>query len=32
MQNSIKQQNTSTTIAAADVEVIGDYHGCYEWF
>ena len=32
MQDSIKQQNTFTTIAAANVEVIASYNGCYEWF
>ena len=30
MQESIKQQNTFTTIAAANVEVIASYCGCYE--
>ena len=32
MQDSIKQQNTFTTIAVANVEVIASYCGCYEWF
>ena len=32
MQDSIKQQNIFTTIAAANVEVIAIYRGCYEWF
>ena len=32
MQDSFKQQNTFTTIAAADVEVIASYRGFYEWF
>ena len=32
IQGSIKQQNTFTTIAAANFEVIASYRGCYEWF
>ena len=32
MQGSIKQQNTFTTTAAANAEVIASHHGCYEWF
>ena len=32
MWDSIKQQNTFTTIAAANVEVIACYHGHYEWY
>ena len=32
MQDSIKQQNTFTTVAAANVKVIANYYGCYEWF
>ena len=30
MQDFIKQQNTFTTTAAANVEVITSYCGCYE--
>ena len=30
MQDSIKQQNTFTTIAAINVEVIAGYRGCNE--
>ena len=29
MQDSFKKQNTFTTIAAANVEVIASYRGCY---
>ena len=32
MQDYIKQQNTFTTIAAANAEVIDSYDGCYEIF
>ena len=32
MQDSIKQQITFTTTAAANIEVIASYRGCYEWF
>ena len=32
MQDAIKQQNTFTTIAAANTKVIASYCGCYEWF
>ena len=32
MQDSIKQQNTFTTIAAANIQVIASYRGCYERF
>ena len=32
MQGSIKQQNTLTTIAAANAKVIASYHGYYKWF
>ena len=29
MEDSIKQHNTFTTIAAANVKVIASYRGCY---
>ena len=32
MQDSIKQKNTFTTIAAAYGAVIASYRVCYEWF
>ena len=32
IQGSTKQQNTFTTIAAANVKVIASYRGYYEWF
>ena len=32
MRYSIKQQNTFTTIAVANFQVIASYRGCYEWF
>ena len=32
MQDSIKQQNTFTTIAAANIEGIASERGCYECF
>ena len=32
MLDSIKQQNTFTTIAVANVEVVANYHGHCEWF
>ena len=30
MQDSIKKQNTFSTIAATNAKVIASYHGCYE--
>ena len=31
MQDSIKQQNTFFTIAAANIKVIASYRGFYKW-